>query len=103
MQFDNTKPYTILCENEANVIELQAVKPLENWFKAKIVSQQLTDFLQQQFNEVEHHIKARDFKNVQRIESEILSQQLKVKELGQPITEIQMGKKNIIYFKVANA
>lgn len=103
MTFDNTKAYTIQCKTAQNKIELQAIKPLENWFKAKVISQQLTDFLQQQFNEIEQFVKARDYKNARRAESEILAQEFKIKELGHSLTEIQMGKKNTIYFKLSNA
>jgi hypothetical protein len=100
MTFDNTKAYTIQCKSAQNQIELQAIIPLENWFKAKVVSQHLSDFLQQQFNEVEQCIKTRNFKQAKRLESEILAQEFKIKELGHTLSEIQMGKKNTIYFKI---
>lgn len=100
MTFDHTRAYTIQCKSAQNQIQLQAIKPLENWFKAKVVSQQLTDFLQQQFNEVEQCIKIRDFKKAKRVESEILAQEFKIKELGHSVGEIQLGKKNTIYFKL---
>ncbi len=100
MTFDTSKEYTILDENELNSIELKSIRKIENWFQAKITSQNLTTSLQDQFNEIEHSIKERDFKTVQRLETQILSHQLKIKELGQRLSEIQMGKKNTIYFKI---
>lgn len=100
MQFDITKAYTILDENELNTIELQSVKKIENWFQAKIKSQKLTDTLQGQFNDIESSIKERDFKSVHRLEQQILEHHLKIKELGQKLSEIQMGKKDTIYFKI---
>lgn len=101
MPFDISKGYTILDENELNVIELQSIRQIENWFQATIKSRKITESLQAQFNEIETSIKQRDFKTVQKIELEIISQQLKIKELGQALSEIQMGKKDIIYFKIA--
>ena len=100
MPFDISKGYTILDEKELNVIELQSIRQIENWFQAKITSRKLTETLEGQFREIEHSIKARDFKAVQKIESEILSQHLKIKELDQVLCEIQMGKKDTIYFKI---
>lgn len=101
MPFDISKGYTILDENELNVIELQSIRKIENWFQAKIKSRKITDSLQAQFNEIETSIKQRDFKTVQKIEHQILSQQLKIKEINQRLLEIQMGKKDTIYFKIA--
>ena len=101
MPFDISKGYTILDENESNVIELQSIRKIENWFQAKIISRKITEALQTQFNEIEASIKQRDFKTVQKIELQILSQQLKIKELDQRLLEIQMGKKDLIYFKIA--
>jgi hypothetical protein len=101
MPFDISKGYTILDENESNVIELQSIRKIENWFQAKIISRKITEALQSQFNEIEASIKQRDFKTVQKIELQILSQQLKIKELDQRLLEIQMGKKDLIYFKIA--
>lgn len=103
MTFDTTKAYTILDENELNFIELQSVKKIENWFQAKIKSQKLSETLQGQFNEIELSIKERDFKTVQRLEQQILEHHLKIKELGQKLSEIQMGKKNTIYFKMVES
>lgn len=103
MTFDTSKAYTIQDKTEANTIELQSIRQVENWFQAKIKSQQLTDGLKSQFDEIELSIKERDFKTVQRLESQILSHHLQIKELGQKLSEIQMGKKNMIYFKVVEA
>ncbi len=100
MPFDNSKGYTINDDKELNVIELQSIRKIENWFQAKIKSRKLTESLQGQFNEIEHSIKERDFKTAHKIESQILSQDLKIKELGQKLSEIQMGKKDTIYFKI---
>jgi len=103
MTFDTSKAYTIHDKDQANVIELQSIRKIENWFQAKIKSQQLTSSLQEQFDEIELSIKERDFKTVQRLESQILSHHLQIKELGQKLSEIQMGKKNTIYFKITGA
>ena len=100
MTFDKTKDYTIQDAGQANVIELKSIKPLENWYKGEIKSQKLTSSLENQFKEIEQFIKSRDFKSVQKIESEIISKQLIIKEIGQTLSEIQMGKKNTIYFKI---
>lgn len=100
MPFDISKAYTILDKKELNIIELQSIRKIENWFQAKIKSRKLTESLQEQFNEIEISIKERDFKTVQQIESAILAQQLKIKELNQGVSEIQMGKKDTIYFKI---
>lgn len=99
MNIDVSKEYTILDQSESNIIELQSIRRIENWFQAKIKSRKITESLQVQFDDIEASIKDRDFKEAQRIESAIL-QQLKIKELDQPLSEIQMGKKDMLYFKV---
>ena len=101
MTFEPSRPYTIQDKDQENVIELQSVKPLENWYKATIKSQKLSPTLQDQFDQIESHVKAHDFKSVQKLESEIISKNLSIKELDQVLSEIQIGKKNTIFFKIA--
>ncbi len=101
MPFDTAKDYTIH-DGEENVIELKSIRKVENWFQGKIKSCKLSDSLEEQFNEIEIKIKERDFKTVHKIENQILSHDLVVKELGQKLSEIQMGKKDTIYFKITD-
>ncbi len=100
MDFDTTKEYTILDNSESNIIEVKSIRRIENWFQGKIKSRKISESLQVQFDEIESSIQQRDFKAVQRIESDILSQGLKIKELDKILSEIQMGKKDTLYFKV---
>lgn len=100
MPFEKSKAYTIHDAQQQSVIELNSIKPIENWFQAKIQSRRLSNDLEQQFQEIELCIKERDFKSVQKIEAQILAQKLIIKELGRNLREIQMGKKDLIYFKI---
>ena len=100
MTFDSKKAYTIQCKSLQNKIELKSIKPIENWYRAKVVSKHLTGFLQEQLDEIDKHVKLKDFKSVKRLESELNANQFIISELEQGIAELQLSKKDVLYFKL---
>lgn len=100
MPFTDTNTYTIQDKENSSAIQIKSIKRVENWYKCKIENLSLSEQLSNLFTEVEEKIKKREFALVNQIETQILSHALTVKETQHRINEIQMGKKQDLYFKI---
>ena len=94
--------YLITDQQQNKIGEILKVKKVENWYTGKVKDLALPENLQQLFQDVEKHIKNQDFSASRKIEKEILDFKLQIKETGQIFSDIQLGFKEKIYFKLEN-
>jgi hypothetical protein len=102
MSIAENNSYLIVDKEKNQIGEILSVKRVENWYNGKVKNLALPENLNLLFQEVEKHIKNHDFSASKKTEKEILGHQLQIKETGQIFSDIQLGFKEIIYFKLDN-
>ena len=100
-KFKKGVDYSIVDDAKNKVIEIYNVKRVDNWYSASVRQLTLTDKLDELFNKVEALIKSRDIKSMLLVEKEIMTCGLKIEETDDTLNEIHLGKKNKVYFKIA--
>lgn len=102
MSLVENNSYSIIDKEQNQIGEIISVKKIENWYSGKVKNLALPKPLETLFSEVEKHIKNHDFSATKKTEAEILNHKLRIKETGQHFSDIQLGFKGTIYFKVDN-
>ncbi len=102
MSIAENNSYLIIDKEKNQIGEIFSVKKVENWYTGKVKNLSLPEKLNLLFQEVETHIRNQDFSATKKAEEEILSYKLQIKETGQIFSDIQLGFKEIIFFKVEN-
>ncbi len=102
MSLVENNSYSIIDKEQNQIGEIISVKKVENWYSGKVKNLTLPKPLETLFSEVEKHIKNHDFSASKKTEAEILNHKLQIKETGQLFSDIQLGFKGTIYFKVDN-
>ena len=92
--------YFIIDGKKNKIGEILSVKKVENWYTGKVKDLELPENLKILFQEVEKHIKNHDFSATKKTEAEILNHKLQIKETGQVLSDIQLGFKEKIFFKL---
>ncbi len=100
MSIVENNSYFIIDKEKNQIGEILSVKKVENWYTGKVKNLILPEHLKALFKEVEKHIKNHNFSASKKAEAEILDHQLQIKETGQILRDIQLGFKEIIYFKL---
>jgi hypothetical protein len=94
--------YFIVDDQKNQIGEILSVKKIENWYTGKVKNLALPESLDLLFREVEKHIKNHDYSATKKTEEEILNHKLQIKETGQIFSDIQLGFKEKIFFKLDN-
>ena len=102
MSIAENNSYLIVDKEKNQIGEIISVKKVENWYTGKVKNLSLPEKLNLLFQEVERHIKNQDFSATKKAEEQILDYKLQIKETGQIFSDIQLGFKEIIFFKVDN-
>lgn len=101
MSIAENSSYFIVDKEENQIGEILSVKKVENWYTGKVKNLVLPEALERLFEEVEKHVKNHDFSASRKIEEEILSHQLKIKETGEVFSDVQLGGfGGKIFFKI---
>ena len=100
MTIAENNSYFIVDDKKNKIGEILSVKKVENWYTGKVKDLNLPDNLKTLFQEVEKHIKNHDFSATKKTEAEILNHKLQIQETGQIFSDIQLGFKETIYFKL---
>ena len=100
MSIAENNSYFIIDKEQNQIGEILSVKKVENWYSGKVKNLELPENLEHLFQEVEKHIKNHDFSATKEIEKAILNYKLQIKETGQIFSDIQLGFKEKIYFKL---
>jgi hypothetical protein len=100
MSIVENNSYFIIDKEKNQIGEVLSVQKVENWYTGKVKNLILPDPLKQLFQEVEKHIKNHDYSASKKVEEQILNHQLQIKETGQILSDIQLGFKEKIYFKL---
>ncbi len=102
MSIAENNSYFIVDDKKNQIGEILSVKKIENWYTGKVKNLTLPESLDLLFREVEKHIKNHDYSDTKKIEEEILNHKLQIKETGQVFSDIQLGFKEKIFFKLDN-
>ncbi len=102
MSIVENNSYSIIDKEKNQIGQVLSVKKVENWYTGKVKNLTLPESLEKLFKEVEKHIKNHDFSATKKTEAEILNHKLQIKETGQVFSDVQLGFKDTIYFKLDN-
>lgn len=101
MSLIGNQKYVIADTAKNFVGEISSVKQVENWYVANIKQLELSENIKLEFDEIESSIKKQDFSHASKLEKRIIGYNLEIKETGQKLSEIQLGKRKKIYFKLS--
>ena len=100
MSIVENNSYSIVDKEKNQIGQIVSVKKVENWYTGKVKNLTLPKPLELLFKEVEKHIKNHDFSATKKTEEQILAHKLQIKETGQLMSDVQLGFKDTIYFKI---